>query len=252
MKQLSALAHVDPATGEIHAHSCPDCQDKDTDIRTLEADLEATKDALTKQLRMNKALRKSMEKDRRASASRKTIEKLFEIWKEETGHRTCILNDKRHDAMEARLNEGYTEEHIRLAIIGAAHDPWPPSPKYPDPMNEIKTFCQNGVFLEDYARRGARWLNRWAHASQFVKVPFTFELHPLELAERRLQEAGLGAVTDRELGMGRATCPCCTRLMKFFPDGERVVFECPQGCKHDVISATVKEALEAKRGRAVA
>jgi hypothetical protein len=142
------LRLVNPDTGEIHDHGCPHCAQHEADVRNLEGEV-------TKLLRRIRVLEADKERERRLYAHRELIRHLFEFWRDCTGHPKSKLDGDRFDAIKARVEDGYSEEQCRLAILGAAVDP------YVDPKKKrhdgIGLVFRNGEKLEDFANRAYRW-----------------------------------------------------------------------------------------------
>ena len=157
--------HVVGGTGEVtndryarldNAALLAKLREADVLLAGLSADREALQDKVTTLLVQVKAL-KRVNEDRRATHSRRAeIEEAHAYWQQTTGKTRSKLSAERHDAMAARLNEGYTVEHFKLASDGAAHNnPWPHEGR--KPMVEIETFCRKGKWLEDFALAGYEW-----------------------------------------------------------------------------------------------
>jgi hypothetical protein len=111
-------------------------------------------------------------------------------------------------------------------------------------MREIAKFCAQGIYLEDYAQRGARYLNSIGVPTE---IPFVATKSELEKAEEEWPRAGLGFVCDHELGIGLAVCPVCTHQMKVILVDDGLHYDCPSGCAR----SKIVDAVESRK-RAVA
>ena len=137
--------------GVVHEHGCPHCEGHEADVRNLEQEV-------TKLLRRIKVLEADKERERRLYAHRQLVSGLFDFWKDCTGHAKSRLDGDRFDAIKARIEDGYTDEQCRLAIIGAAVDPFvDPKKKRHDGVGLV---FRNGEKLEDFANRAYRWAEK--------------------------------------------------------------------------------------------
>lgn len=59
-----------------------------------------------------------------SAAERVTVKRVFEAWKQDTGHFRAILDKKRGRRILARVREGFTYERMLLAIRNRRNDPW--------------------------------------------------------------------------------------------------------------------------------
>jgi hypothetical protein len=236
--------------GEVHQDDCPGCRNKQRQLNQMDGELVSS---LKKNVKLETLIEKykqelkEVREDRRLSSKlRAEIEDCHQHWQQQTGFRDKTLTGVRHDAIQARLNEGYTVEHVKLANVGAAHDPWAVTAKYKDrgPMREIAKFCAQGIYLEDYAQRGARYLNSIGVPTE---IPFVATKSELEKAEEEWPRAGLGFVCDHELGIGLAVCPVCTHQMKVILVDDGLHYDCPSGCAR----SKIVDAVESRK-RAVA
>jgi hypothetical protein len=134
------------------ADCCPNCEVHRHDLENAEADLRKAR-------RRIKALEADKEKERQLYAHRMLVEGIFDFWRDCTGHAKSRLDGDRFDVIRARIEDGYTEEDCRLAILGAAVDPFvDPKRKRHDGIGLV---FRNGEKLEDFANRAARWGARY-------------------------------------------------------------------------------------------
>lgn len=52
------------------------------------------------------------------------IRRVFEHWKQVTGHTRSHLDSKRTAVISSRLDDGYSEDDLKLAAFGCAHSRW--------------------------------------------------------------------------------------------------------------------------------
>lgn len=109
--------HVDPATGErIDNYSCPDCKALEVDNRMLE-----------RELRGKRAHINRLEADRDAEARQHELwpraVRLFDIWREASGHLRAEWNSERFWLCLPALKK-FDDYWIERAIAGIAYDPF--------------------------------------------------------------------------------------------------------------------------------
>lgn len=148
------LRVVDPATGELVAPGCRACHELTSRLAGAEEDLQNVQEENKRLLRAVKAMRRKAADERLRHRRRTEVEAIFTDWQDTCGKHRSKLSAERFDVIVARLNEGYTAEHFRLAAFGAEHaNPWGEKPGR-DRMVEIATFAREGKWLEQFAKAG--------------------------------------------------------------------------------------------------
>lgn len=77
------------------------------------------------------------------------VQRVFEAWRQDTGHARAILDAKRAERIRARLNEGFTADELILAITHRHNDPWLMGKgNSPRVFDEIKTLLRDAAQVE--------------------------------------------------------------------------------------------------------
>jgi hypothetical protein len=212
-------SNIDPETGELLEHACPNCNNLAAKVAGLETDLDATQDKLTQALSQIKALKTQDENRRARHRLRPRIEAIFADWQTVCGKERSKLTSDRHDAIAAAVNLGYDEQVFHLASLGARYNnPW--KSRNGGLMTEIATFCK-GSWIEQFANAGAQWQ---AQAPRLSLVP-SAQMTVLDRVLERLP-AGWRSLEDGVM----STCPCCAGNLfvrsMVRPSGELVLMDC--------------------------
>lgn len=150
------VALVDRRTGQVHEQDhCPNCAGHQQNAELYKGHLENAEKDLRKARAHIRQLKEDAERERKLYAHRQLVIGIFDFWREATGHLRSKLDGDRFDAIRKALDADFSEEDCRLAIIGAAVDPFVDGKgKRHDGLLLV---FRNAEKIEDFANRAARW-----------------------------------------------------------------------------------------------
>lgn len=124
-------------------------------IAQLEGDLDNLERDLRKARRRIKTLETDKERDRQLYVLRTTVEAIFTDWRQVCKHPNSKLTSERFDAIQARIEDGYTRDQFTLALAGAAFDPFIVKQKNGrvKRFDDIELICRDGRHFEDFANK---------------------------------------------------------------------------------------------------
>ncbi len=96
-------------------------------------------------------LRDDQDAKRKAYGKRDVIERLFERWQQASNHTRSLLGPERFDPCRARLEQGYTEEQLTMAVMGVALNPH--IADNGERHDEFEIAVRSGKQVEHYAKR---------------------------------------------------------------------------------------------------
>jgi hypothetical protein len=156
MEAARHLRAVDAQTGEIA---------DDVDVQALQAELAEVKSELEllqqdflKKLAEIRRLKADKERERLIYTRRAEVEEVFDYWRATCNHKRSKLTPLRFDAVKGILEHGYSPEQIRLAIDGAAFDPFckPRKNGTVERFDDLELICRDGKYLETFACKAPR------------------------------------------------------------------------------------------------
>lgn len=150
-----ALKLVDTHTGELSSGSDSALMAR---IEELEHDLANVERELRQRRAQITRLQRDKERERQAFEQRDVVERLFAFWQKRCKHPKSRLTPERFDAARACLEHGYDEEQMRLAILGAAFQPFtkPRKNGTVERFDDLELIFRNGSNLERFACRAPR------------------------------------------------------------------------------------------------
>lgn len=150
------LRAVDTATGEVAADV--DVQALVYEVEQLRSDLELAEKDLRAKRALIRKLQTDAEKERRSYLARDVVERIFDYWREACRHPNSKLTSDRFDAVRWALDAGYSEEQIRMAVDGAAFDPFITRQRNGRDKrhDDLALICSNGKRVESYACKAPR------------------------------------------------------------------------------------------------
>lgn len=87
------------------------------------------------------------------SSKHDPVSDIFNYWvlKMDKSARATKLTPKRKKAIQSRLRDGYTADHIKSAIVNCSNDPWSMGQNdRHTPFNDIELICRTGEKLESF------------------------------------------------------------------------------------------------------
>lgn len=126
-------------------------REKEEELKAAERDLRSKRALITK------LQRKRIDEDesaRQRNAHRDFIIALSDRWREGTGHKRSKLTPERFDMAADRLEEGYSEEDLRMATEGLIADAW--TDEKGVLHDDWKVAMKNGEAVERYANKCPR------------------------------------------------------------------------------------------------
>lgn len=106
---------VDHQTGEISLQDEQALRERILELEGNVADLE--RDARSMRATITHYMNVAEDK-RKKYPKRAIIERVFDYWRTESGHSKAKLGPKRFDAMRTRIEEGYSEAEMMMAVAG--------------------------------------------------------------------------------------------------------------------------------------
>lgn len=150
-----SLRLIDGATGEMVEGDqnalMARIEDLEKDLENAERDLRSKRALITK-------LQREKDRERQVYSQRSVVEELFEYWQAKCNRQRSKLTPDRFDAIRNALEWKYTVQQIRLAIDGAAYDPFITRRKNGTECrhNDLELILRDGKHIESNACKAPR------------------------------------------------------------------------------------------------